>query len=162
MVRYRRRRMRTEKAGTLEPAVPGGIVLHLMRSPIHRGDRGLQGASGVNGEPEHSLALSLSTKRRDIVWGRSVSDKAWRQSVETRYGDGVRAAQRFYPLNCEPLSGRNNCPSKKRPCALKGHLKVEIPRPLGVLGVLAVQTPNIIRHTINRPSKPRGTAWLPA
>jgi hypothetical protein len=32
----------------------------------------------------------------------------------------ARAAQRFYPLNCEPLSGRNNGPSKKRPCALKG------------------------------------------
>ncbi len=30
------------------------------------------------------LALSHSTKRRDIVWRRSVADKVWRQGVETR------------------------------------------------------------------------------
>ena len=41
-------------------------------------------ASGANGEPEHSLALSLSTKRRDKVWRRSVADQAWRQSAGTR------------------------------------------------------------------------------
>ena len=89
-----------------------------MRSPRHRGDRGLQGASEANGEPELPLALSLSAKRRDKVRRRSVADKVWRQGVETRCGDkvwrqgvppgGERAAQRFYPLNCEPLCGRNN------------------------------------------------------
>ena len=42
-------------------------------------------ASGANGEPELSLALSLSTKRGDKVWGRSVKG----QSVETRCGDKV-------------------------------------------------------------------------
>jgi hypothetical protein len=49
--------------------------------PQNRGDRGLQGASEANGEPEHSLALSLPTKRRDKVWRRSVADQAWRQSA---------------------------------------------------------------------------------
>ena len=96
---------------------PRRDVLRIMRSPNTRGDRGSQSASEAIGVPEHSLALSLSTKRRDKVWRRSVADKAWRQSVETRYGDGVRAAQRFYPLNCEPLSGRNNRHSKKAPPA---------------------------------------------
>jgi hypothetical protein len=49
----------------------------------------------------HPLTLSLSTKR---------GDKVWRQGVPP---GGERAAQRFYPLNCEPLCGRNN-----RPCPL--------------------------------------------
>ena len=35
-------------------------------------------------EPELSFALSLSTKSRDKVWGRSVADKAWRQGVGTK------------------------------------------------------------------------------
>ena len=85
------------------------------KSPQNRGDRGLQSASEANGAPEHSLAPSLSTKCGDKVRRRSVK----RLSVETKCGDevwrqgvppgGERAAQRFYPLNCEPLSGRNNC-----------------------------------------------------
>ena len=53
--------------------------------PQNHGDCGLKGASEANGEPEHSLALSLSTKRRDKVWRRSVK----RQSVETKCGDKV-------------------------------------------------------------------------
>ena len=51
----------------------------------NHGDCGLKGASEANGEPEHSRALSLSTKRRDKVWRRSVK----RQSVETMCGDKV-------------------------------------------------------------------------
>ena len=38
-------------AGTLEPAVPGGVVLHPCAASIHRGDRRLQGASEANGRP---------------------------------------------------------------------------------------------------------------
>ena len=40
------------KAGTLEPAVPGGIVRQSCAASVHRGDRGLQCASEANGEPE--------------------------------------------------------------------------------------------------------------
>ena len=40
-------------------------------------------------EPELSFALSLSTKSRDKVWGRSVADKAWRQGVGTKCKRGA-------------------------------------------------------------------------
>ena len=57
------------KAGTLEPAVPGGIVRYSCAASVHRGDRGLHSASEANGELEHPLTPSLLTKRRDKVWG---------------------------------------------------------------------------------------------
>ena len=41
----------------------------------------------------------------DKVRGQGVGDKARGQGVPL---GGERAAQRFYPLNCEPLCGRNN------------------------------------------------------
>ncbi len=52
---------------------PRRDVLRVMRSTNTRGDRDPQCASEANGVPEHSLALSLSTKRRDKVWRQSVS-----------------------------------------------------------------------------------------
>jgi len=39
------------KAGTLEPAVPGGIVRQSCAASRHRGDRGLHSASKANGKP---------------------------------------------------------------------------------------------------------------
>ena len=66
------------------------------------------------------------TKRGDKVRGQGVSAKhplkptlnltLNRHAYFTRLiFRSARAAQRFYPLNCEPLSGRNNGPSKKTP-----------------------------------------------
>ena len=46
----------------------GGNVRQSCAASIHRGDRGLHSAFEANGEPELSLALSLSTKCGDKVW----------------------------------------------------------------------------------------------
>ena len=69
------------EAGTLEPAVHGGIVRYSCAASIYRGDRGLQSASEANGKPEHSLALSLSTRCGDKVQETRCGDKVWREGA---------------------------------------------------------------------------------
>ena len=46
------------------------------RPPVTSGPTGLR--------RRQPLSLSLSTKRRDKVWGRSVADKVWRQSCSAK------------------------------------------------------------------------------
>jgi len=175
----------------LEPGAPGGAVLLFVRSPITRGDCGLQCASEANGMPErwsppspavmfanhaphqYTAETAGSSAHRKRTGSRNISLRIRRQCVGIKCGDeayptkrgdkvrgqrvsakhplnptlkltlkrnaystrlifrSARAAQRFYPLNCEPLSGRNNRPSKKRPCALKGR---DIPAQGNALG----------------------------
>ena len=115
MVRYRRIECerKSRNAGARRPR---RCRSPSMRSPIHRGDRGLQSASEANGAPEHSLALSrstkLATKRRDKVWRRSVKRlSVKRLSVETKCGDEVQVRSTHLNHALKPTLKRHTPPA---------------------------------------------------
>ena len=108
------------------PSIPVDTSRQSRQDRQSRQSRGSRTRTKIHTPALLSPRLWLSTKRRDKELRRSVKrqsvetkcgNKVRGQGVGTRYGDGARAAQRFYPLNCEPLSGRNNRHSKIAPPA---------------------------------------------